>query len=51
MRNSTHNELALKKQLQPKDYVADDTIRIIKPKSDIVMPVDIFEEARRRGLI
>lgn len=53
MRNNTHNELALKQQLAPRDYRRSETVRIIKPQSglDLVIPTGIFEEAIKRGLI
>lgn len=53
MRQNTHNELALKKELAPRDYRRSETVRIIKPKSglDLVIPTCIYEEAKKRGLI
>ena len=53
MRNTTHNALKLKRDLQPKDYAEDTNIRMVDPHTGKVkkLPTWLFKIAREKGLI
>ncbi len=52
MRNHTHNELKIKRELRPDDYRRDQSLTIINPKTRVkhVFPTSLIV-ALRSGLV